>query len=79
MKKELVSLIIPCYNEEEVLGETSKRLLEKINKMIDNNQLCSLILDYSVILSHYLFLLVEIQYSPVSINTEKNIQNQLKN
>lgn len=29
-------LVIPCYNEEEVLYETSKRLLEKINTMITN-------------------------------------------
>lgn len=28
-------LVIPCYNEEEVLHETSKRLLEKIKTMID--------------------------------------------
>ena len=30
-------LVIPCYNEEEVLPETSKRLLEKMNTMITNN------------------------------------------
>ena len=28
-------LIIPCYNEEEVLHETSKRLLDKMNTMIE--------------------------------------------
>lgn len=27
-------LVIPCYNEEEVLPETSKQLLEKINSLI---------------------------------------------
>lgn len=32
---QILYLVIPCYNEEEVLGETSKRLLEKINNMID--------------------------------------------
>ncbi|MGG7143983.1 glycosyltransferase family 2 protein [Clostridium nigeriense] len=37
--KEILYLVIPCYNEEEVLEETSKRLLEKINKMIDNEQI----------------------------------------
>lgn len=37
--KEILYLVIPCYNEEEVLGETSKRLLEKINKMINNEQI----------------------------------------
>ena len=33
--KETLYLVIPCYNEEEVLSETSKRLLEKMIKMID--------------------------------------------
>lgn len=28
-------LVIPCYNEEEVLHETSKRLLDKMNTMIE--------------------------------------------
>ena len=35
--KETLYLVIPCYNEEEVLHETAKRLLEKINNMMDNN------------------------------------------
>lgn len=35
--KETLYLVIPCYNEEEVLHETSKRLLEKITTMINNN------------------------------------------
>lgn len=35
--KEILYLVIPCYNEEEVLQETAKRLLEKINTMISNN------------------------------------------
>jgi glycosyltransferase involved in cell wall biosynthesis len=33
--KEILYLVIPCYNEEAVLNETSKRLLEKVNKMMD--------------------------------------------
>ena len=32
----ILFLIIPCYNEEEVLNTTAKRLLIKINTMIDN-------------------------------------------
>lgn len=32
--KDILYLVIPCYNEEQVLHETSKRLLEKINTMI---------------------------------------------
>jgi polyisoprenyl-phosphate glycosyltransferase len=39
--KETLYLVIPCYNEEEVLRETSKRLLEKVNKMIDYEQISS--------------------------------------
>lgn len=35
--KETLYLVIPCYNEEEVLYETSKRLLEKITTMINND------------------------------------------
>ena len=35
--KDILYLVIPCYNEEEVLHETSKRLLLKINTMISNN------------------------------------------
>lgn len=32
--KQILYLVIPCYNEEEVLQETAKRLLVKINNMI---------------------------------------------
>ena len=35
--KDILYLVIPCYNEEEVLHETTKRLLEKINTMITND------------------------------------------
>lgn len=35
--KETLYLIIPCYNEEEVIHETAKRLLEKITNMINND------------------------------------------
>lgn len=35
--RETLYLVIPCYNEEEVLHETSKRLLEKMTAMINNN------------------------------------------
>lgn len=35
--KDILYLVIPCYNEEEVLHETAKRLLEKINTMITND------------------------------------------
>lgn len=32
-------LVIPCYNEEEVLPETSARLREKLNDLIDKNKI----------------------------------------
>ena len=34
--KDTLYLVIPCYNEEEVLHETAKRLLQKITTMIKN-------------------------------------------
>ncbi len=30
-------VVVPCYNEEEVLRETDKRLNEKLQSMVDNN------------------------------------------
>lgn len=33
---QILYLVIPCYNEEEVLHETAKRLFEKITNMINN-------------------------------------------
>lgn len=35
--KHILYLVIPCYNEEEVLHETAKRLLKKITDMINSN------------------------------------------
>lgn len=32
---EVLYLVVPCYNEEEVLHETSKRLLEKLTGMME--------------------------------------------
>ncbi len=34
MDKPVLYIVVPCYNEEEVLHETTKRLTEKMNKMI---------------------------------------------
>lgn len=36
MRKDKLYLVIPCYNEQEVLPETEKRLTEKLNKMIQS-------------------------------------------
>ena len=38
MKNKLY-VVIPCYNEEEVLHETTKRLKEKLNKLIKNKKI----------------------------------------
>lgn len=35
----ILYLVIPCYNEEEVLPETSKRLKEKITSLIENGKI----------------------------------------
>ena len=32
--KSILYLVIPCYNEQEVLPETSKQLLEKMTNLI---------------------------------------------
>ena len=34
MKNKTLYVVIPCYNEEEVLRETSKRLNVKLNELI---------------------------------------------
>ncbi len=39
--KDILYIVVPCYNEQEVLGETSKRLLEKINNLIANEKISS--------------------------------------
>ena len=32
-------IVVPCYNEEEVLHETTKRLKEKLDKLIKNKKI----------------------------------------
>ncbi|MDL2309333.1 glycosyltransferase family 2 protein [Bacteroidales bacterium OttesenSCG-928-B11] len=34
-----LAIVVPCYNEEEVLNETSKRLLSVIDKLVHNNKI----------------------------------------
>lgn len=34
---DTLCLVIPCYNEQEVLGETSTRLLESLREMVKSN------------------------------------------
>lgn len=38
-KEPILYLVIPCYNEEEVLEETTKRLKEKYNQLIDTKKI----------------------------------------
>ena len=35
-KEAILYIVVPCYNEEEVLKETTKRLSEKLNSLISN-------------------------------------------
>lgn len=35
-RDKILYLVVPCYNEEEVLPETAKRLTEKLNALIDS-------------------------------------------
>lgn len=37
--KDILYLVIPCYNEEEVLHETAKRLKEKISTMVSEGMI----------------------------------------
>lgn len=41
MDSKILYFVVPCYNEEEVLYETSKRLCEKIKKMISEKKISS--------------------------------------
>ena len=38
-KNPIVYLVVPCYNEEEVLEETTKRLKEKFMKLIKSKKI----------------------------------------
>ena len=35
---DILYIVIPCFNEEEVLTETTKRLTEKMRKMMELTQ-----------------------------------------
>lgn len=39
--QKILYLVIPCYNEQEVLTETTKRLTEKLDTMISKEQISS--------------------------------------
>ncbi|WP_397600306.1 hypothetical protein [Silvanigrella sp.] len=35
----IISIVIPCYNEEEVIIETNKRLTNELNKLANKKNL----------------------------------------
>ncbi len=37
--KKIIYFVVPCYNEEEVLPETSKRLCEKLSSLCENKKI----------------------------------------
>ena len=39
MKGNILYVVVPCYNEQEVLSETSRRLKEKCNNLIQNGKI----------------------------------------
>ena len=39
MQGDILYVVVPCYNEEEVLGETSKRLREKYQSLINSGMI----------------------------------------
>ena len=41
MRKGVLKIVVPCYNEEEVLHETNKRLLEVITSMEQSGKIVS--------------------------------------
>lgn len=41
MKKPVLYIVIPCYNEETVLPITCKMFLDKINELIEKNRIAS--------------------------------------
>ena len=40
-EKEILYIVIPCYNEEEVIEETTKQLTKKLNNLIEENIISS--------------------------------------
>lgn len=38
-KNEILYIVVPCYNEEEVITETNKRLTEKLKELIKNKKI----------------------------------------
>ena len=41
MKKSKLAIVVPCYNEEEVLPDTEKKLTELLKKLIKREKVSS--------------------------------------
>ena len=41
MKSKILYIVVPCYKEEEVLPETSKRLKSKLEALIEQKKIDS--------------------------------------
>ena len=39
MKDNILYIVVPCYNEEEVLSETIKLLTKKVDELIKDNKI----------------------------------------
>ena len=39
MKNDILYLVVPCYNEELVINEATKRLSNKLDEMIKNKKI----------------------------------------
>ena len=52
-KAKTLYIVIPCYNEEEVLNETTKRLEKKYNKLIDDKIISKALFVSLIILSAF--------------------------
>lgn len=39
MYNTVLYVVVPCYNEQEVLGETNSRMLKKLNSLINENKI----------------------------------------
>lgn len=46
MKKPILWIIIPCYNEKEVLPITAPQFLDKLNELVVKGKISSLLLEY---------------------------------
>ena len=46
-EKNTLYIVIPCYKEQEVLPETSKRLREKMHQLMDEGKIQEYVVKHS--------------------------------